>query len=242
MKLLALCAVSLWSLSAQGLDPAALSKPPTTTWPTYNGDYSGRRFSTLNQINKSNVASLIMAWAFQTHSAELKSTPLEVNGILYFTTPDNAWAIDARNGRRIWHYSRPSQGDHVGHRGVAMYKDRLYFGTPDAHLICLNARDGKPIWDVEIADVKLGYYISVAPLLVKGRLIIGSSGDQTDIQHFVEAIDPENGKVVWRWNTVPAVREFAPALPRCFHPLAGGRCSAADPAAAQTSPARKEWM
>ena len=203
MKLLALCAVSLWSLSAQGLDPAALSKPPTTTWPTYNGDYSGRRFSTLNQINKSNVASLTMAWAFQTHSAELKSTPLEVNGILYFTTPDNAWAIDARNGRRIWHYSRPSQGDHVGHRGVAMYKDRLYFGTPDAHLICLNARDGKPIWDVEIADVKLGYYISVAPLLVKGRLIIGSSGDQTDIQHFVEAIDPENGKVVWRWNTVP---------------------------------------
>ncbi len=148
-----------------------------------------------------------MAWAFQTHSAALKSTPLEVNGILYFTTPDNVWAIDARNGRQVWHYSRPSQGDHVGQRGVAMYKDRVYFGTPDAHLICLNARDGKPIWDVEIADVKLGYYISVAPLLVKNRLIIGSSGDQTDIQHFVEAIDPETGKVIWRWNTVPKAGE-----------------------------------
>ena len=93
----------------------------------------------------------------------------------------------------VWHYNRPSQGDHVGHRGVAMYKDRLYFGTPDAHLICLDARDGKEIWDVEIADVRFGYYISVAPLVVKDRLIIGTSGDSADIPHFIEAIDPQNG-------------------------------------------------
>ncbi len=91
----------------------------------------------------------------------------------------------------------------MGQRGVAMYKDRIYFGTPDAHLICLNARDGKEIWNVEIADVKLGYYLSVAPLLVKNRLILGTSGDQSDIPHFIEAIDPEDGKVLWRWDTVP---------------------------------------
>src|SRR4051794_7181360 len=162
MRWIALFFINLSLLFAQGLDPADLLKPPTTTWPTYNGDYSGRRYSTLNQINKRNVASLRMAWSFQTHSDPLKSTPLEVNGILYFTTPDNVWAVDARNGRMIWHYSRPSQGDHVGNRGVAMYKDRLYFGTPDAHLICLNAHDGKEIWNVEIADVRFGYYISVA--------------------------------------------------------------------------------
>jgi alcohol dehydrogenase (cytochrome c) len=203
VKCFALLFVSLCSVAGQGLDPAALLEPPTATWPTYNGDYSGRRYSTLNQINKSNVADLTMAWAFQTHSDTLKSTPLEVNGVLYFTTPDNVWAVDARAGHMIWHYTRPSKGDHVGHRGVAMYKDRLYFGTPDAHLICLDARNGKEIWDVQIADVRFGYYISIAPLVVKDRLIIGTSGDSADVSHFIEAIDPMTGKVTWRWDTLP---------------------------------------
>ena len=94
------------SLGAQGLDPAALLKPPTDTWPSYNGDYSGRRYSPLARINSSNVGSLTLAWAFQTHSVALKSTPLEVNGILYFSVPDHVWAVDARTGRQIWHYQR----------------------------------------------------------------------------------------------------------------------------------------
>ena len=203
MKGLSILLVSLSFAGAQGLDPSLLLKPPTTTWPTYNGEYSGRRYSTLSQINKTNVSSLTLAWAFQTHADALKSTPLEVNGILYFTVPDNVWAIDARNGHLIWHYNRPSHGDHVGHRGVAMYKDRIYFGTPDAHLICLNARSGKEIWNVEIADVRFGYYVSVAPLVVKDKLIIGTSDDQADVPHFIEAIDPENGKVLWRFDTLP---------------------------------------
>jgi len=203
VKSLALFFAAFITLSAQELDRSLLLQPPTTTWPTYNGDYSGRRYSTLKQINKTNVSSLTLAWAFQTHSATLKSTPLEVNGALYFTTPDNVWAVDARTGHLIWHYTRPSEGDHVGHRGVAMYKDRLYFGTPDAHLICLNARNGKKIWDIEIADVRFGYYISVAPLVVKDEVIIGTSGDQADDPHFIEAIGPMTGKVIWRWNTLP---------------------------------------
>ena len=95
MKCSALVLIVAARLCAQGLDPAALLKPPTDTWPTYNGDYSGRRYSTLAQIDKSNVASLTMAWAFQTRPATLKTTPLEVNGVLYFTAPDNVWAIDA---------------------------------------------------------------------------------------------------------------------------------------------------
>jgi len=179
MNCFVLALIAASSLCAQGLDPAALLKSPVGTWPTYNGDYSGRRYSTLTQIDSGNVASLGLAWAFQTHSTALKSTPLEVNGVLYFTTPDNVWAIDARSGRPIWRYNRPSQGDHIGQRGVAMYKDRLYFGTTDAHLICLDARDGKRIWDIEVADVQFGYYISIAPLIVKGRVIIGTSGDQS---------------------------------------------------------------
>ena len=141
-------------LCAQGLDTSVLGQPPTSAWPIYNGDYSGRRYSPLSVINKHNVASLQMAWAFQTEGATLKCTPLEVNGVVYFTVPDQVWAVDARTGRQIWHFRRPSEGDHIGQRGVALYKDRVYFGTPDAHLICLDARNGEQIWDVQIADVK----------------------------------------------------------------------------------------
>jgi alcohol dehydrogenase (cytochrome c) len=199
-SLLLLCSIGA---VAQGLNPAKLLKPATDSWPTYNGDYSGRRYSTLAQINRQNVASLSLAWAFQTHSTTLKATPLEVNGVLYFSTPDNVWAIDAKTGRQIWHYDRPSEGDHIGSRGVAMYKNRLYFGTPDAHLICLDARHGKEIWDVVIADVKFGYYLSVAPLIVKDRVIVGTSGDSADVPHSLEALDPQSGKVLWRWNSLP---------------------------------------
>jgi alcohol dehydrogenase (cytochrome c) len=203
VNVLALLLASAALLPAQGLDPAALLAPPTKTWPTYNGDYSGRRYSTLDQINRNNVGGLSLAWAFQTHSTTFKATPLEVNGILYFSTPDNVWAVDAKTGRQIWHFNRPSEGDHIGSRGVAMYRNRLYFGTPDAHLICLDARDGKQVWDVEIADVKFGYYLSVAPLVVKDRLIVGTSGDSADVPHFLEAVDPESGKVLWRWDSLP---------------------------------------
>src|SRR5271168_784623 len=129
-------------LTAQGLDPADMLKPPRETWPTYNGDYSGRRYSPLDRINQHNVGQLTLSWALSLQSAGLKSTPLEVNGILYFTTPDNVWAADARNGKIIWHYYRESQGDHIGQRGVGMYKDWLYFETPDCHLISIDAKTG----------------------------------------------------------------------------------------------------
>ncbi len=188
---------------AQGLDPAALLKPATDTWPTYNGDYSGARFSTLDQINASNVGSLTLAWAFPAHGNLLKSTPLEVNGILYFTSPDNVWAVDARYGREIWHYKQTSEGDHIGNRGVGMYKDWLYFETPDAHLICLNAKDGEVRWKIELADGKLGYFATMAPLVVGNHVIVGVSGDVTDVPGFLESVDPDTGAIQWKWNTTP---------------------------------------
>jgi acido-empty-quinoprotein group A len=188
---------------AQGLDPAALLKPATDTWPTYNGDYSGRRYSTLDQINASNINSLTVAWAFRARGHSIKSTPLEVNGILYFTAPDNVWAVDARYGRQIWHYERKSEGDHIGQRGVAMHGDSLYFTTPDAHLICLNAKDGTVRWNVELADPKLSYFSTMAPIVVRDHIIAGVSGDVTDLPGFLESLDPETGAVQWRWNTEP---------------------------------------
>ena len=187
---------------AQGLDPAALLKPATNTWPTYNGDYSGRRFSPLDQINSTNINSLTLAWIYSAHQ-ELKSTPLEVNGILYFTSPDNAWAVDARFGREIWHYYRKSEGDHIGNRGLGMYKNWLYFTTPDAHLICLDAKDGTVRWNVELADPKLGYFATMAPLVVRDHIIAGVSGDVTDVRGYLESLDPETGSVQWRWYTEP---------------------------------------
>jgi acido-empty-quinoprotein group A len=191
------------NVAAQGLDPAAMLKPATDTWPSYNGDYSGRRFSTLDQINATNVSSLSLAWIFHPHSVSIKSTPLEVNGILYFTVPDNVWAVDARYGREIWHYHRPSEGGHIGHRGLAMYKNWLYFTTPDARLICLDAKDGTVRWNVELADPKLGYYSTMAPLIIRDHVITGLSGDSTDIRGVLESLDPETGAIQWRWYTEP---------------------------------------
>src|SRR5580704_6597687 len=174
--------------SAQALDPGALLKPATDTWPTYNGDYSGKRYSTLDQINAGNISSLTLAWAFNTRGSVLKSTPLEVDGILYFSAPDNVWAVDARFGRMIWHYQRPSEGDHIGHRGLGMYKNWLYFTTPDAHLISLDAKDGTVRWDIELADVKLGYFSTMAPLVIRNHVIAGVSGDVTDVRGYLKSI------------------------------------------------------
>ncbi len=191
------------SASAQGLDPAALLKPPTDTWPTYNGDYSGRRYSTLDQIDAKNVNSMTLAWAFRTSGKILKSTPLVVNGIMYFSSPDNVWAVDAKYGRQIWHYHRASEGDHIGNRGVAIYKDSLYLTTPDAHLVCLNAKDGTVKWIVQLADGKLGYFATMAPLVVKDHIVVGVSGDVTDVRGFLESVSPEDGSIQWRWYTTP---------------------------------------
>jgi alcohol dehydrogenase (cytochrome c) len=202
-----LCAASaLWgSLFAQDLDPGTLLKPPVDSWPLYHGDYSGQRHSRATQITPQNARQLALAWAFQTgEKAELKSTPLLVNGVLYFTVPDNVWAVDALTGRELWHYTYPANsGLHIGHRGVAMYKDWLYFETPDDHLISLNAKDGSVRWNVVLADVSRGYWATMAPLVVRNHVLVGISGDFDNVRGFVRSIDPETGKTQWDWYATP---------------------------------------
>jgi alcohol dehydrogenase (cytochrome c) len=192
-------------LLAQGLDPATIVSPPADSWPSYHGDYSGKRHSRLTQITPQNVSSLGLAWAFQTgQGATLKSSPLLVNGVLYFTAPDNVWALDARSGHEVWHYTYPpNKGLHIGHRGVAMYKEWLYFLTPDAHLICLNAKNGEVRWNVQVADVDKGYWTTMAPLVVRDHVIVGVSGDFDNLPGFLKSIDPETGKTQWQWDSTP---------------------------------------
>ena len=200
---------------AQGLTPEALQNPGADTWPTYNGDYSGRRYSSLDRINGLNVTSLTSTWVYRASNfgapgfgSQIKSTPLEVNGVLYFTMPDNVWAVDARSGIEIWHYKYPAnEGNHIGQRGVAMLGDSLYFETPDCNLISLSAKDGKERWRKEIADVKLEYFCTMSPLVVGNHIITGVSGDSLDNPGFLESRDPETGEVQWHWNTEPGPGE-----------------------------------
>ena len=185
-----------------------LQHPPSDSWPGYQyGDYSGRRHSSLTQITPRNVNNLTLAWAFQTDQiASIKSSPLLVDGILYFTVPENIWAVDARSGHQIWHYTYPrSPGDHIGHRGVAMYKGHLFFLSPDAHLVSLEAKDGTVCWNVTVADVTKGYWTTMAPLVVGNHVLVGVSGDFDNLSGYIRSIDPETGATQWQWDSTPPV-------------------------------------
>jgi len=207
MRLLLFAWLALTTAALGAVDQTDLQKPLSNDWPTFNGDYSGRRFSSLSQINQDNVKHLTLAWVSRPQAVAFKSMPLEVNGILYFTTPDNVWAADAYTGNIIWHFYRESQGDHIGNRGVGMYGDWLYFETPDCHLISLDARDGKVRWNIELADPKAAYFATMAPLVIRNHVVVGVSGDATDVPGFLVSVDPETGKEQWRWNTEPKAGE-----------------------------------
>ena len=206
-RLLLFAAFAAVTAAAQGLDPAAIANPAPDSWPTYNGDYTGQRFSKLQQINRDNVKSLSLAWAFQTNNSTgpgLKSSPLLVDGTLYFTEPDDIWAVDARSGRQRWHYRyHANEGLHIGQRGVGMYHGKLYFETPDAHLLSLDARSGEVLWNITLADVKLGYWTSMAPLIIRNHVLVGVSGDFNDLHGFIDSVDPDTGKIQWRWDSLP---------------------------------------
>ena len=197
--------VSSSIMLAQAPDDQMLLHPPAGSWPGYHGDYSGRRHSSLNQITPQNVGSLALAWAFQTsQGAPIKSSPVLVDGILYFTVPDNIWAVDARSGHLIWRYNKPtSQGEHIGNRGVAMYKGSLFFSEPDAHLVSLNAKDGTVRWKAQVGDVTKGYWTSMAPLVVGNHVLVGVSGDFDNLSGYIRSIDPDTGATQWQWDSTP---------------------------------------
>jgi alcohol dehydrogenase (cytochrome c) len=178
---------------------SALLRPPQDSWPTYHGDYSGRRHSALTQITPDNVRTLALQWAFQTNQAQqIKASPILVDGIVYLTAPDNLWAVDARSGRQIWRYQHPANDAfHIGHRGVAAHGRSVFLTTPDAHLLAFDRFSGKLLWNVEVADSARGFWSTNAPLVIRDHVIVGVSGDFDNLPGTLRGFDPATGAAQW---------------------------------------------
>jgi alcohol dehydrogenase (cytochrome c) len=241
---LLLASAALFAQGQGGLDPATLLKPLSDSWPTYSGDYTGRRYSALAQINQATVKGLSLAWVSHITAgagggagnaggggggagrgggtaaptiiggegtgefsagtaANVKGAILEVDGILYLSAPDNAWAVDARDGQEVWHYYWKTRGGtHIGNRGLGMWHNYLFMETPDDYLVSLDARTGKERWHIVISDFNQQYFSTMAPIVVGNHLLVGT-GDDLDAPGFLQSFDPETGKLEWKFYTVP---------------------------------------
>jgi alcohol dehydrogenase (cytochrome c) len=231
------------ALLSQGLDPASILQPKPDTWPTYSGDYSGRRFSPLNEINTSNVKSLTLAWSSKVSAGASGGpggimamlfgggTPTIVggvgtqeapagrvvggmivnDGVMYVTMPDNVWALDVHDGHGLWHFFWKTRGGtHIGNRGIGLWRNRVFFETPDDFLVALDADTGKEIWHKEIAPLDLQYFSTFPPVVIGTHLLVGT-GDDLDEPGMLQSYDPETGERQWTFYTVP-VKEGDPGL------------------------------
>jgi alcohol dehydrogenase (cytochrome c) len=187
-------------------------------WLTFSGDYTGHRHSPLTEITPANVHRLTAQWTFQSEtmapSRGFEATPIVLDNVLYVTGPNNyAWALDARTGRPFWRYRRelPSNLTYGAsapvNRGFGVLGDRLFMLTLDAHLLALDMKRGTVIWDVVLADYRIGYAATAAPLVVKDKLIVGSGGGDWPTRGFIDAYDAKSGSRAWRFYTIPAPGE-----------------------------------
>jgi alcohol dehydrogenase (cytochrome c) len=195
-----------------------LTNPVGANWTSYNGDYTGRRYSSLREINTANVQKLRAAWVFHPgNSQNLEATPVVVRGVMYMTSANDVFALDARTGRQLWHYNRPvSSGlldDAASHknRGVAVWQNSVFVETDDAHLLALDARSGGLLWDREYADKTKHYGATGAPLVVKDLVIVGTSGGDSGVRGFLAAFDAASGNKKWQRWTIPGPGESGSA-------------------------------
>ena len=183
-------------------------------WITFGGSYTNQRHSPLTQITPANVKGLVPQWTFQTGTlGNFETTPLLRDNILYVTGPQNvAWALDARTGRQIWRYRRELPTDLTAccglvNRGFAMLGDKLFMVTLDAHLLALDMRTGAIVWDATLEQYKNGYAATIAPIVVKDKVIVGAAGGEFGIRGFIDAYDAQTGKRAWRFYTIPGPGE-----------------------------------
>jgi alcohol dehydrogenase (cytochrome c) len=187
-------------------------------WLTYSGNLAGHRYTLLTQITPANVKNLELQWVFQTRTPaepaeKFEATPLVVDGVMYTVmAPNHVVALDAATGRMFWMYSprlSPLARVCCGrvNRGLAILGETLFMGTIDGHLIAIDAKNGKPVWDVSLSKPELGYSLTMAPLIVKDKVIMGPAGGEYGIRGFIAAFDAKTGREAWRFNTVPGPGE-----------------------------------
>jgi alcohol dehydrogenase (cytochrome c) len=184
-------------------------------WLTFGGNYTNQRHSPLTQITPANVDRLVPQWTFQTATlGNFEVTSLVRDNVLYVTGPQNvAWAIDPRSGRQIWRYRRelpPNLTACCGlvNHGFAVLGDKLFMVTLDAHLLALDMKTGAVVWDATMQDYKMGYASTIAPIIVKDKVIIGIAGGEFGIRGFIDAYEAQTGKRAWRFYTIPGPGEF----------------------------------
>ncbi|MEO2196546.1 MAG: PQQ-binding-like beta-propeller repeat protein, partial [bacterium] len=183
-------------------------------WLTYSGSYSSNRHTKLDQITPDNVEDLELSWVFQAGSLEaFQATPLVVDGIMYLTEPvNNVVALDAKRGSVFWKFeytpsadARPCCG--AVNRGLAILDDTLFLATLDGNLIALDAVAGKPLWQTTVADPTEGYALTLAPLVIKDKVMVGVAGGEYGIRGYIDAYDAKTGELAWRFYTIPGPGE-----------------------------------
>jgi alcohol dehydrogenase (cytochrome c) len=190
-----------------------LLKPEPENWLQIRGNYQGWTYSPLDKINTSNVTKLVPVWSFSTGvDSGHQAPPIVNNGMMFVATPFNqVLALDAKTGDLIWRYRRELPEEfkplHNTNRGVALLGDKVYLATLDCFLVALDARTGKVAWEKKVEDWKTGYYMTLAPLVAKGKVMVGVSGGEFGIRGFVQAFDAETGAPAWKRHTIPGPGE-----------------------------------
>ncbi|MEO8631310.1 MAG: PQQ-binding-like beta-propeller repeat protein, partial [Betaproteobacteria bacterium] len=190
-----------------------LANPEPGNWLLYRRTYDGHGYSPLDKINAGNVKNLVPVWTFSTGVVEgHEAPPIVNNGVMFIATPQaQVIAIDAKTGDQIWRYKKELPEDlvqlHPTSRGVGLWQDKLFLASTDDHLIALDAKTGKVVWDTKVEDYKKGHYLTLMPLVVNGKVIVGSSGGELGVRGYIAAFDANNGSELWRTYTVPAPGE-----------------------------------
>jgi PQQ-dependent dehydrogenase (methanol/ethanol family) len=199
--------------SASQVQDVAFSRildPRPGDWSTYNGQLNGNRYSGLNQINASNVKDLVLKWIFPMPHFGLESTPIVLDGVMYVSGNNQAYAIDALTGSQVWKYSRPPTKGLVGdaslgtNRGVAILGDKIFMVTDNAHLLALNRVTGSLVWDVVMPEEPERYGSTVSPLIINDTVIAGVSGGDWGMRGFIACYQAATGELLWRHWTLPA--------------------------------------
>ena len=190
-----------------------LLQPEPENWLMYRGTYDSWGYSPLDQITPANVDKLVPVWTFSTGVTEgHQAPPIVNNGVMFVTSPENrVFAFNAKTGDLLWRYERELPEDlfqlHPTNRGVALYGDKVYVGTVDTCVVALDAKTGAVVWEEELEDYLSGYYMTLAPLAVNGKIIVGMSGGEFGIRGFIQALDAESGQSVWKTHTIPGPGE-----------------------------------